>query len=781
MFDSDGKKIQVTPKFIREAQRFYEEALLKQADEKRRALFAQKQKRLFEWLFSDQHWDNRSELYVNSALIEWLIKEVQPANAGELSGKIKLLQRRLTSPSFQIDPSVNINTDTPFELPQALKDLLTEEGLAGSSSEGGMALSSTTELPQALKDLLTEEGLAGSSSEGGMALSSTTLGGADYVSECNAAGVPTPPDWGTNKWKNKGPLTIDFVGSTPVAEVFVYESTLPPGMCIALPRSTGNTISLLGIICLGKASGNACFWDNQQNNQGFEIQKGTVIPLSQFAGGADLASGDGGTCTDCHAGENPFIIHPNTALGLPNLSGLPLRADKWYTPLVHPKWPQNAGLTNILDSVSSPGQCTACHTQTGGGGRFPRLSTEIPGYCRTILPSAIGQTMPPGSPGSADYGPHTAALTAACKEPPTPSLTSPRMPALAAVNAVSRSNDKLDIFATDVNGTIWTAAWEPAFTDGWHGWWPLKGGAAAPGTPVTAVSRSPDKLDAFVTGTGGRVWTAAWEPSFTDWWHGWWPLNGGVAAPGAPVTVVSRGPDKLDVFVVGTDGRVWTAAWEPSFTDWWHGWWPIGDIRVPQGSAVHAVSRSPDKLDIFATDVNGTIWTAAWEPSFTDGWHGWWPLNGGVAAPGAPVTVVSRGPDKLDVFVVGTDGRVWTAAWEPSFTDWWHGWWPIGDVRVPQGSAIHAVSRSPDKLDIFATDVNGTIWTAAWESSFTDWWHGWWPLNGGVAAPGAPVTVVSRSPDKLDVFVVGTDGRVWTAAWEPSFTDWWHGWWPIGQ
>jgi hypothetical protein len=42
------------------------------------------------------------------------------------------------------------------------------------------------------------------------------------------------------------------------------------------------------------------------------------------------------------------------------------------------------------------------------------------------------------------------------------------------------------------------------------------------------------------------------------------------------------------------------------------------------------------------------------------------------------------------------------------------------------------------------------------------------------------VTAVSRSADKLDVFVVGTDGRVWTAAWEPDFADGWHGWWPVG-
>ena len=361
-----------------------------------------------------------------------------------------------------------------------------------------------------------------------------------------------------------------------------------------------------------------------------------------------------------------------------------------------------------------------------------------------------------------------------------PMLRSPRLPALGQIAAVSRSTDKLDIFVTDINGVIQTAAWEPGFTDGWHGWWELNRGRAARGAPVHAVARSQDKLDAFVIGTDNHVYTAAWEPAFTDWWRGWWEINGGVAAPGAPVTVVSRNTDKLDIFVVGTDNRVWTAAWEPGFTDWWHGWWPIGNILVPSGSAVHAVSRSVDKLDIFVTDINGVIQTAAWEPSFTDGWHGWWEINGGRAAPGAPVTAVSRNIDKLDIFVVGTDNRVWTAAWEPGFTDWWHGWWPIGNILVPSGSAVHAVTRSADKLDIFATDINGVIHTAAWEPSFTDGWHGWWELNSGRAAPGAPVTAVSRNTDKLDVFVVGTDNRVWTAAWEPGFTDWWHGWWAIG-
>ena len=357
-------------------------------------------------------------------------------------------------------------------------------------------------------------------------------------------------------------------------------------------------------------------------------------------------------------------------------------------------------------------------------------------------------------------------------------LISPLLPGLASVGGVSRSQDKLDIFTTDANGVIRTAAWQPSFTDGWHGWWGINSGQTAAGAPVTTVSRSADKLDSFVVGWDNRIYTAAWEPDFTDGWHGWFPIGNLQAPAGARVAAVSRSTDKLDIFVVGNDGQVWTAAWEPDFTDGWHGWWPVKGVSVPPGSHVSAVSRSTDKLDIFVTDKSGTIQTAAWEPDFTDGWHGWSGINGGQATAGAPVTAVSRSTDKLDVFVVGAGQLVYTAAWEPDFTGW-HGWWPIGNLQAPTTAAVNAVSRSTDKLDIFVTDIDGTIQTAAWEPDFTAW-HAWSGINGGQAAPGAPVTAISRSKDKLDVFVVGWDHRVYTAAWEPDFTNGWHGWFPIG-
>ncbi len=44
--------------------------------------------------------------------------------------------------------------------------------------------------------------------------------------------------------------------------------------------------------------------------------------------------------------------------------------------------------------------------------------------------------------------------------------------------------------------------------------------------------------------------------------------------------------------------------------------------------------------------------------------------------------IITRSEYKLNIFCAGTDGHVYTAAWEPSFTDGWHGWWKIKDMRL---------------------------------------------------------------------------------------------------
>jgi hypothetical protein len=295
-------------------------------------------------------------------------------------------------------------------------------------------------------------------------LSATVNLGQTYINECRSNGVPIPPPigvldqtFGTRGWKNQTeiPRLEQFIKGTK-AEVLTFHSPdLPPpaqpeGMCIALPRSTrldDNKIELDGVICLGKkpspitGKSTACFWDNQMwdaarnRSVGFEYDTGTVIPIGlpdlainpagqYMAGGAEIENGTGNICTDCHAGENPYIIHPanpnpqtpiplptgvtlgtlqGTTLGnLRDVLNLPTFGVTRYDPLVAASWPQNGG---SLSNAYVPARCQGCHLPGGPGGRLPHVSSEIRQYCATVLAQAVQaglpHTMPQYAPGSA--------------------------------------------------------------------------------------------------------------------------------------------------------------------------------------------------------------------------------------------------------------------------------------------------------------------------------------------------------------------------------------------
>jgi len=152
--------------------------------------------------------------------------------------------------------------------------------------------------------------------------------------------------------------------------------------------------------------------------------------------------------------------------------------------------------------------------------------------------------------------------------PAHPSLMSPRLPILCAIDVVSRNLDKLDLVCPDEGGTLVPVAWEPIFGASWYVWRPIAGVSVLPGCPVSLVSRSTDKIDAFFTNSGSQVCTAAWDPKLG--WHTWRMTDSmrpgsGELTPavtlGAAITAVSRSTDHLDVFVVATDGRLMSAAW----------------------------------------------------------------------------------------------------------------------------------------------------------------------------------------------------------------------------
>ena len=351
-------------------------------------------------------------------------------------------------------------------------------------------------------------------------------------------------------------------------------------------------------------------------------------------------------------------------------------------------------------------------------------------------------------------------------------------------NAIARASDRLDVLAADVNGLLWFGHWSQAAGE-WDHWRPVLNDIAAPNAPVGVVSRDPNKLDVFMPGSDSKTYSGAWDRnSASGQWGGWWNILTGAIPPGGAVTAVARDPNKLDIFIVSTDGGVYTAAWDQNVANaQWRGWWRIGNLVADPGSFVAAVARDPNKLDIFVAGNDGKTYSAAWDQNVANAqWRGWWNILTGAIPAGGTVTAVSRDPNKLDIFLVSIDSGVYTAAWDQNVANaQWRGWWRIGDLTAKPGTPVSALARDPNKLDIFVAGADGKTYTAAWDQNVSNaQWRGWSNILTGAIQPGSPVAAVSRDPNKLDIFIVSTDGAIYTAAWDQNVSNaQWRGWWHI--
>jgi hypothetical protein len=392
IYDFYGNPVVPNQSFVEAAQNYYFTKVENEATIAQKTAYQSKKAALDALGLTD-----KEQLYANYRLLKWLIDEVNPEDASRFSDRNSLLQQQILASNTPITNSFDVIGAELFQPSAALLNSISALGI-----------------PETI------------------VLFSTTLGGNAYKLECEANSVPSPPKWTSPKWDFRGDITNEFISSGSTTKVYTYTSTAPEGVCVALPRVSGTTAGLLGVICLSKVTGKACFWDNQVGGttQPVGLNEEQTIPGPKFSGGIDLTALNAGQCTSCHAGENPFNIHPGTAL-----SGFDTFANVWYKPLVNPNWAQNAGPTTLIDTLDSGGDCISCHTAGGAGGRFPEMSTKIRGYCNDVLRKAVGKcltapcmdggnivspTMPLGAAGSSANAAHVTALINACDSEPRP-------------------------------------------------------------------------------------------------------------------------------------------------------------------------------------------------------------------------------------------------------------------------------------------------------------------------------------------------------------------------
>ncbi|HEX7288151.1 MAG TPA: baseplate J/gp47 family protein [Candidatus Angelobacter sp.] len=331
---------------------------------------------------------------------------------------------------------------------------------------------------------------------------------------------------------------------------------------------------------------------------------------------------------------------------------------------------------------------------------------------------------------------------------------------------VSWGHDRLDVFVVgSVDHALYHKWWDgsqwgPSVSD-----YEYMGGIIV-GDPAVA-SWDHDRLDVFVVGLNGglfhKAWNGAqWLPSVTAYDFLGLP-KAGVTIRGNP-KVVSWDHDRLDIFVVGSDGAL--------YHKWWDGsqWGPsVGDFEYMGGVVVGdpaVASWGHDRLDVFVVGTDGALYHKAWDGAewfpFTTGYERLGIPNTGITIRNSP-TVTSWQHDRLDVFVVGTDGAL--------YHKWWDGfgWGPSkdGSFEYMGGFIIGdptVASWDHDRLDVFVVGADRALYHKEWNGSE------WLPAPTGYENLGGFVisnpAVASWAHDRLDVFVTGGDTGLYHKAWD---------------
>ena len=83
------------------------------------------------------------------------------------------------------------------------------------------------------------------------------------------------------------------------------------------------------------------------------------------------------------------------------------------------------------------------------------------------------------------------------------------------------------------------------------------------GAEVTALSPSLDATSLYVVGLDGQVWSNFFPSDGRAEWSGWFALGPNTFPLRAKVSAVNTGPGETSLFVLGSDGQVRSAYYDP--------------------------------------------------------------------------------------------------------------------------------------------------------------------------------------------------------------------------
>lgn len=293
------------------------------------------------------------------------------------------------------------------------------------------------------------------------------------------------------------------------------------------------------------------------------------------------------------------------------------------------------------------------------------------------------------------------------------------------------------------------------------------------GYNATVAKHADGRLEAFVmdTGTSGGLWHSA-QTSPGSVWNNWASLGAPAytsnvnTTPCEPAVAVND-DDRLEVFIIGSDGTLWHT-WELTPGGAWSQWSSLGTSPDMAGfiSSLAVRVNADGRLEVFTISqyLGGPLWHI-WQLAPGGSWSNWeslgTPLNNGNIL----YTAVGENADgRVEVFIIGSDTSLWHI-WQLGEGSGWGKWTSLGTPPDVNNLATNCSVRKNDdgRMEVFVTSYGPTnaLWHI-WQLTPGGGWSAWTSLGAPPSLQIQSAPAVRKNKDgHLEAFATDTNGALW--------------------
>lgn len=351
------------------------------------------------------------------------------------------------------------------------------------------------------------------------------------------------------------------------------------------------------------------------------------------------------------------------------------------------------------------------------------------------------------------------------------------VPSLGATVA-QHKDGRLQAFGVGMDRRVHTR-YQRSASGSWVNWytWPAVGGLTLR-LPVTVARHKDGRLQMFVAAVDGQLRTRV-QGKPNGGWGKWTIWTGYAGFPQlTPVTVAAQKDGRLQVFAVGRDRKVHTRV-QLRPNGGWGRWTVMAGYRgFPAATPLAVAANKDGRLQLLGVGGDGRIRSRA-QRAANGAWGSWTTWTGyGAFPPTTPVSAVLNKDGRMQAFAVGAGGRVYTrvqrkpGAGFARYVAW------TGYDAFPRRTLITPAMHRDGRLQVFGVGGGGRVWTRMQSKANGSWgtWTAWGSYDA--FAPRTPVVVRMRADGRLQAFVVGGGGRMYTRYQKDPNKSWveWFAW-----